>query len=63
MGPGSIAFFASNDEHGMFNIGDVSATYHVLRWISPRHRKPRKNPENRIREFRIQKPEGPNLSP
>jgi len=35
MGPGSIAFFASNDEHGMFNIGDVPATYHVLRWISP----------------------------
>jgi quercetin dioxygenase-like cupin family protein len=33
-GPGSVCFFASNDEHGMRNIGDTPATYYVIRVIS-----------------------------
>ncbi len=31
VGPGSILFFASNDEHGLRNAGDTPATYYVLR--------------------------------
>ncbi len=31
VGPGSILFFASNDEHGLRNVGDSQATYYVLR--------------------------------
>lgn len=30
-GPGSMFFFASNDLHGMKNVGDVNATYYVIR--------------------------------
>lgn len=33
-GPGSIAFFASNDLHGMRNVGDTRATYHVIRMVT-----------------------------
>jgi quercetin dioxygenase-like cupin family protein len=32
---GSIIFFASNDLHGMRNIGDGQTSYFVLRWTSP----------------------------
>ena len=32
---GSIIFYASNDLHGMRNIGDGQASYFVLRWTSP----------------------------
>ncbi len=38
---GSFAFFASNDLHGMRNIGDAPATYLVIRWTSPGHEGPR----------------------
>lgn len=31
VGPGSICFFASNDEHGLKNIGDSAASYYVIR--------------------------------
>jgi XRE family transcriptional regulator, regulator of sulfur utilization len=31
-GAGSIFFFASNDLHGMRNVGDTPATYFVIRW-------------------------------
>ncbi len=31
---GSLAFFNSNDLHGMHNPGDVPATYHVIRMIT-----------------------------
>ncbi len=34
-GPGSLFFYASNDLHGMRNVGDAPATYFVLRWTSP----------------------------
>jgi quercetin dioxygenase-like cupin family protein len=34
IGPGSICFFASNDEHGMRNVGDTPATYYVIRVIT-----------------------------
>ncbi len=30
-GPGSIFFFASNDEHALKNVGSTTATYHVIR--------------------------------
>lgn len=33
-GPGSLIFYSSNDVHGMRNVGDTPATYHVLRWTS-----------------------------
>ena len=32
---GSVIFFASNDLHGMRNIGAGAASYFVLRWTSP----------------------------
>jgi quercetin dioxygenase-like cupin family protein len=32
---GSVIFYASNDLHGMRNVGDVPASYFVLRWTSP----------------------------
>ena len=32
--PGSIIFNASNDLHGVKNVGTVPATYHVVNWKS-----------------------------
>jgi quercetin dioxygenase-like cupin family protein len=32
VGPGSVIFAASNEMHGMKNVGDRPATYHVLKW-------------------------------
>lgn len=34
VGPGSILFFSSNDEHGLRNAGDGVATYYVLRVVT-----------------------------
>ncbi|MES2696063.1 MAG: cupin domain-containing protein [Verrucomicrobiota bacterium] len=39
-GPGSIFFFASNEEHGMRNVGDTSATYYVIRVVTAATPKP-----------------------
>ncbi len=39
-GPGSIFFFASNDEHGMRNAGDTVASYYVIRVVSEATPKP-----------------------
>lgn len=33
-GPGSVFFFSSNDLHGMRNVGDTRATYHVIRIVT-----------------------------
>jgi quercetin dioxygenase-like cupin family protein len=33
-GPGSIFFYGSNDLHGMRNVGDTKATYHVIRFVT-----------------------------
>lgn len=33
-GPGSIAFFASNDEHGLKNVGAEDATYYIIRVLT-----------------------------
>ena len=33
-GPGSILFFASNDEHGLKNTGTAIATYYVMRILT-----------------------------
>ena len=35
VGPGSVIFQASNQEHAMRNVGDTPATYHVFSWKSP----------------------------
>lgn len=35
VGPGSVIFQASNQTHAIKNVGDVPATYHVIRWNSP----------------------------
>ena len=35
VGPGSVIFQASNQEHSIRNVGDTPATYHVFSWKSP----------------------------
>ncbi|MGH9881980.1 MAG: hypothetical protein ACRD6N_11145 [Pyrinomonadaceae bacterium] len=37
-GPGSVIFNASNQMHGIKNIGEGPATYHVINWKSPAKR-------------------------
>ncbi len=39
-GPGSVFFYASNDMHGMKNVGDARATYHVIRMVTAATPKP-----------------------
>ncbi len=35
LGPGSIVFQASNDLHGLTNVGDTPASYYVIKWFPP----------------------------
>ena len=40
-GPGSMIFQASNDFHGLRNVGQTPATYHVIKWYTPATPKPK----------------------
>jgi quercetin dioxygenase-like cupin family protein len=35
VGPGSVIFQASNQLHGIRNVGQTTAVYHVIKWNSP----------------------------
>ena len=35
VGPGSVLFFASNQLHGVKNVGTTPATYFIVKWNSP----------------------------
>jgi len=35
VGPGSVIFQAANQLHGLRNVGQTVAAYHVIRWNSP----------------------------
>jgi quercetin dioxygenase-like cupin family protein len=40
LGPGAVIFQASNQRHGVRNVGDTTATYYVVRWTLPGKAKP-----------------------
>ena len=35
VGPGSVIFEATNQMHGIKNVGDTPAVYYAMRWTSP----------------------------
>jgi quercetin dioxygenase-like cupin family protein len=46
VGPGGVIFQASNQLHGVKNVGETPATYYVVRWTSPGMMKARPAPRD-----------------
>jgi quercetin dioxygenase-like cupin family protein len=46
VGPGGVIFQASNQLHGVRNVGEKTATYYVIRWTSPGMLKSRPAPKD-----------------
>jgi quercetin dioxygenase-like cupin family protein len=46
VGPGGVIFQASNQLHGVKNVGGTPATYYVMRWTSPGMMKARPAPRD-----------------
>lgn len=42
VGAGSVIFHSANVMHGMRNVGESVASYHVFKWISPGAKQPAK---------------------
>lgn len=53
VGPGGILFMASNQPHNVVNVGDVTAVYHVINWLSPGMKKAQSatSPQDAVKAF------------
>ena len=53
VGPGGVLFMASNQPHNVVNVGDTTAVYHVINWLSPGMKKaqPAASPQDAVKAF------------